>query len=109
VKNNTMPFRHLSGASSRVVTRLRVPSPALPAVATLDALSSFQPGGKARNYANMKTPTKLMTLRAASRVPLILAGLLLCLCVQAQRTATATATVVNGFVVAVTVTDGGAG
>jgi formylglycine-generating enzyme required for sulfatase activity len=31
------------------------------------------------------------------------------LAVQAQRTATATATVVNGFVVAITVTDGGAG
>jgi formylglycine-generating enzyme required for sulfatase activity len=33
----------------------------------------------------------------------------LCLAAQAQRTATAAATVINGFVVAITVTDGGAG
>jgi hypothetical protein len=33
----------------------------------------------------------------------------LCLTTQAQRTATAAATVINGFVVAITVTDGGAG
>ncbi len=36
-------------------------------------------------------------------------GLLLCAAAQAQRTATAEATVVKGFVVAITVTDGGAG
>ena len=36
-------------------------------------------------------------------------GLAVCLSVHAQRTATATATVVKGFVVAITVTDGGAG
>jgi formylglycine-generating enzyme required for sulfatase activity len=36
-------------------------------------------------------------------------GLVCCLPAHAQRTATATATVVNGFVVAITVTDGGAG
>jgi 4-hydroxybenzoate polyprenyltransferase len=33
----------------------------------------------------------------------------LCLAAQAQRTATAIATVINGFVVAITITDGGAG
>ena len=36
-------------------------------------------------------------------------GLLLCAAAQAQRTATAVAQVVNGFVVGVTVTDGGSG
>jgi formylglycine-generating enzyme required for sulfatase activity len=36
-------------------------------------------------------------------------SLVCCVAAQAQRTATATATVVNGFVVAITVTDGGAG
>jgi formylglycine-generating enzyme required for sulfatase activity len=36
-------------------------------------------------------------------------GLVCCVAAQAQRTATATATVVNGFVAAITVTDGGLG
>ena len=39
----------------------------------------------------------------------VLLGAWLCLTAQAQRTATATATVSNGFVGAITVTDGGAG
>ena len=40
---------------------------------------------------------------------LALTGIVFCGSAQAQRTATAIPTVVNGFVVSVTVTDGGSG
>ncbi len=39
----------------------------------------------------------------------VFVGFILCVSAQAQRTATATPTVANGFVIAATVTDGGAG
>ena len=47
-------------------------------------------------------------IKTLSAIVLVLTGLLLC-SVQAQRTATATPTVANGFVIAITVTDGGSG
>jgi hypothetical protein len=47
--------------------------------------------------------------KTLSAIVLAFVGLILCVPAQAQRTATATPTVANGFIIAVSITDGGSG